>query len=168
MLALVTTSLAFAPASPSLSASRVCTSASPVMLNRRDALFAGAVAAAIPASAFADGSVSLVTLQKARLRYVDTFEQAPFSFQEPNSSYRFPRLSFPPMCCLTAMVRRFSASLMLTRTRSLQRQTPSSCMCLPWTALRERKSTRGSRVPTTSSLSRRCDAALRCRLAAAN
>ena len=66
------------------------------MLNRRDALFAGAVAAAIPASAFADGSVSLVTLQKARLRYVDTFEQAPFSFQEPNSSYRFPRLSFPP------------------------------------------------------------------------
>ena len=54
MLSVVVAALAFSP---------------PSVVTRRDALFAGAVAAAMPFAAVADGSISLVTLQKARLSY---------------------------------------------------------------------------------------------------
>ena len=41
----------------------------PTSVTRRDALFAGAVAAAVPFAAVADGAANLGTLQKARLSY---------------------------------------------------------------------------------------------------
>ena len=57
MLSLAVAALAFTPPNS-------------LMTSRREAVFAGAfAAAAMPMAAFADGSVSLVTLQKARLTY---------------------------------------------------------------------------------------------------
>ena len=63
--AAVVSALAFAPTTQ-LAGSRVRVAVDPMMLGRRDALFAGAVAAAMPMAALADGSSGIPTLQKAR------------------------------------------------------------------------------------------------------
>ena len=64
--AAVISALAFSPTTQ-LAGSRVRVAVDPMMLGRRDALFAGVVAAAMPMAALADGSTGIPTLQKARL-----------------------------------------------------------------------------------------------------